>query len=612
MRYRLLFLAPLLFAAACTKLEVRPYSASDPKSGAGYAYMLDYTQYEVELKRSLLKCDAGEMPKIKAEATIGTTLVPDGEHVYVIDPNALISAFKTSDISVEYKDGRMTAFNASTVDKSGEVVKSIAVTAGKLAGLAAGFPIPVAAGANETQYCSAEAVDNLKLIETNKPLIEAATSQIDDARGQLTTLTAQFSAKPTEKLRKAIKAKTDAIEKAQKALDALTKASTKAQDWLTDKQTFRWPEQSTRFHEGPIKPIRPATIAKWFDGAQVRAGLLEAAPVALKNGKELRNDGPNGNIKLLGMEPAAFYAGFPMLTNGADISGCPAAGGPLCEQYEAMTARRIKPKYDSAFALPVSLHLVAIGSYGGETKDRPKGIATDGLRYRVPAAGAIYVCEGDEPCHLNGSDAEPIARVTSAIAQLGHVFNLPFSSPAFASGGVYANFDDQGRLTKAGLRRDNAAALDMAGAGGAIADQMLAYAKAKQEEPIADLNFATRLAKAQKDLADAEKALEKSPTEQLTDELALLDAQKKVADARKALGPNRVEDLTNAIQIAKLEVDLAEQQKRLEDDPNADQEEIREQYAAQTAVLNARKAQLEAEAAVLAAERALAAAQAAP
>ncbi|GEM_PF-3100486 len=609
MRCRLLMLMPVLLAAACTKLEVRPYSASDPASSAGYAYMLDFTQYEIELKRTLVKCDAGALPKVKAEATIASALVPDGEHVYVIDPSALVSAFKTSDISVEYKDGRLAAFNASTVDKSGEIVKSLATTAGKLAGLAAGIPIPVAAGAGATQYCSNEAVANLKLIETNKPLIEAATAQLDEARGQLATLTAQYSAKPSEKLRQAVKKKTEAIEKGQKALDTLTKGSAKAQDWLTEKQAFRWPEQSTRFHEGPVKPLRAATIAKWFDGAEVRRGLLEALPVALRNNATLRNDGPAGNIRLLGMTDGDFYAAYPLLQNGTDISACPAAGGALCEQYEAMIVRRIQPKFDSGFALPVSLHLVALGSYGGEHRDRPRGKAADGLRYRVPAAGAVYICEGSEPCHVNGSNAEPVARASSAIAQLGQVFNLPFSSPAFASGAVYASFDEQGRLTKAGLRRDNSAALDMAGAGGAITDQAVAFAKARQEQPIAELNYETRLAKAKKDLADAEAALVPSPTKELTDELALLEAQKKVADARRALGPNRVEELTNALQIAKLEVDIAEQQKRLEEDPNAGLDEIRAQYAAQTALLNARKAQLEAEAAVLAAERALAVAQ---
>ena len=600
-----------LSLASCTHLEVSPYSTQAPSNRAGFAYMLDFTQYEINLQRRLLSCDPGEPPKVKVEATITSSLVPDGEQVYVIDPRSLISAFKTSDVNIEYKDGRLVGFNASTVDHTGEVIASVAATVGKVATLAAGIPIPVAANGAARQYCSAEAIAKLALIDAGKKPIEAATAQLDEARAQLVVLTAQYAAKPSETLRRAVAAKAKSLKTAQDALDKLAEASAKAQDWLTEKQTFRWPERSSAFHDPAGHPLRPATVSKWFDAGSVREGLLADAPIALTGGKLLRNGGPTGNASLLKLSSADFASAYPALAEGADISGCPSAG-PLCDQFETMVSRRVKAGYDRLISSPISLHLIPTGSYGSEITSRPSRDPRDGLRYRVPAAGALYICEADESCQVNGSESVPVGRLPGAVAQLGTVFNIPFSSPAFASGSVSATFDEQGRLLKAGLKRDSAAALGAANAAGSVADQATAFARSLQEAPAAEFALQTRLAKAQKERDDAVAALVKSPTQQLLDQAAQDDAQRKANEARAALSPTRAQDLTTQLQIATLETQIAQQQRQALEDPQAGQRAVKAQLDAQTDVTLARKASVEAEAALEAAERALATARAGP
>lgn len=600
-----------LALGGCTHLEVTPYSAATPSNRSGYAYMLDFTQYEIALKRRLLSCKAGEPPKVKVEATITPSLVADGEQVYVIDPRSLISAFKTSEVNIDYKDGRLVGFNASTVDRTGEVIASAAVTIGKVATLAAGIPIPVAQDGRARQYCSADAISRLALIEKGKGPITAATVQLDEARAQLSTLTAQYSAKPSEKLRVAVAAKAKSVKAGQDALDKVVEASAEAQEWLTESQTFRWPERSTAFHGEPGHALRPATIGKWFDAAAVRGGLLADAPVALTGGRLLRNGGPTGNASLLGLTDAEFARAFPGLPEGTDVSGCPAIGA-ACEQYEAMVSRRVKPGFDRLIASPVSLHIVPTGSYGSETASQPRGDARDGLRYRVPAAGALFICEGDQRCQENGTESEAIGIFAGPVAQLGTVFNIPFSSPAFASGSVSASFDDQGRLLKAGLKRDSAAASGVATAAGAVVDQATAFARARQEAPVGEFALETRIAKAQKDRDDARAALSRSPTQQLLDQAALDEAQKKANEARAALTVDRAQDLTTQLQVARLEADLAEQQRRAQADPQAGMLAVKAAYDAQTGVTNARRASIEAEAALTAAERSFAAASAGP
>lgn len=222
----------------------------------------------------------------------------------------------------------------------------------------------------------------------------------------------------------------------------------------------------------------------------------------------------------------------------------------------------------------------------------------------MPAAGYLVICERDKDCVKGGE--KPISRTASAIAQLGNVFNIPFSSPLFASGSISVSFDEQGRLAKAGLKRSNSVALDAARAGGSVTDEVGAYLKALDGKELAELNQEVALAKARKELFEAEQAVNKNPTELATEELALLEAQQKLATARAALPYGQAkDDLTQQIAITRLEIDLAELRKKQEDDPQADLETVRSRYNAETAVLLARKAALEAEAAAIEAQREL-------
>lgn len=598
----------------CTHLEVQRHTEKDP-ARAGYAYTLDFTQYEIELKRTLMVCDGSNAPDIKTEVKISTSLVPDSEQVYVINPQSMISAFKTSDITVNYKDGRLAGFNAATEDKTAEGITAVAATAGKIASLA--FKVPYQASEQSltsTDVCTAEAIRNLETIEANKPHIQAVTAQLDDARSQLAVLTAQFAAKPTDDLRVQIAERSRHIEAAQKASDRLVKSSSDAQAWLIDTVTVTWPQTSLVFDQESAFPLSWSKLGKWFQLAQIRAEFArDEAPSTLENEGvvQLRNfDGPENNAKRLNLSREAFSKRYPLLVEPFDRNKCPNAD--TCAQLDRLTADLRKPDEAEAIAQlqsAVSLHIVPQGTYGrtGIVQDASND-ARDGLRYRVPAAGWLYVCARRDEC-TSGGPAEPLIRVAGPVAQLGTVFNIPFSSPVFASGSVGVTFDEQGRLTSAGLKRDNAAALSAANATGAVVDQANKLATTMQNAPLAEVQRQTALAKARKDLEAAEAALVKTPTDKLNEELALLEAQAKVEAARTKLGPNRFKDLTNEVAIAKLEAELSETRSRYVLDPQSDQAAVFRQYEAQELLLNARKSALEAQAAVLEAERTLAAAR---
>lgn len=604
----------------CTHLEVNRFSGEGTEaSRSGYAYMLDYTQYEVTVTRTLVACPAGEMPTIKVEANAVASLVPDGSQVYVINPDSLINAFKTSDIIVDYKDGRLVGFNATIEDKTADVIESVARTAGKIALLAGGIPVPVDGGTPApTIGCSADAVAKLASKKSDTILLETATENLDKGKTLLTDLTTRYAARPTAALAMQIENQKVAVAAGQKNINALTGRITEINSWLSRSRSATWPETSSEFDSQPMLALDPATIDDWFDPVGLRVVIREtmARPRtrldARTNTRRLMNDGDSGNARRLNLTLAQFTEKYPALVDsGFDPATCVAGVSTTsCRQFAEMKTALVPPEQLEARIAEtrlheVSFHLAPRGSYGSATDGGGSQDANAGLRYRVPAASWLYVCEGAAKCASPESRNSLVLRQAGSTAQLGKVFNLPFSSPAFASGGVSITFDDQGRLLKAGLKRTNSAALAAADATGSIVDQAVVYDRAARAEELTELNSAAAIAKARKDLADAEEALVESPAETLAEELAILEATREVEDARALVGPSRSKELQNEIDLAKLELDLAEQRKKLREDPNAGQAAIRAQYDAETAILNAQKSKLEAEAAVLEADKAL-------
>jgi hypothetical protein len=569
MTYKISITSGTLMIAAlsgCTHLEVNKVTGVGTEiSRSGYAYSLDYTDFEIKLTRTLVAC--GSEPKIKIEASVTPGLAPDGEHVYTINPNSLISAFKTSDITIEYKDGRLVSFNANTEDKTGEFVASVATTATKIAGLALGIPVPLGVReslASSTLFegklvCTKAAEDSLGIVKDAPTTLEPLNQQLSRATSDLAALTAQYAEKPSVALKRNIEAKTSAIEEAQAAIDTIIKTIANAQAWLKHEVTVTWPEQSTEFATpAPVYPVPSDKLMKWFD-----------KPIV----KSVKSSDPEAGLR------------------GATADKVEKA---LWADAGKSVLFRIKPR----------------GSFGSVSTDRREtDNAKAGLRYRVPAAAWLFVCDGNDADKCGDTGSTPVAKVASSVAQLGPIFNVPFSSPAFASGGISFSLDDQGRLQKAGLKRTNSSALAAADAAGSIADSATDLATSIREAPLNDLKARAEIAKAKKDLADAENALIKSPKAQLEEEFAILEAQKKLADLRAEIGPNRSTELAAEIKAATLEVELAELRKKIVADPNAAEAEVRQGLDAETSVLEAQRNKFEAEVATLRAERALAAAR---
>lgn len=73
--------------------------------------------------------------KIAVAAEVTSKNVRDPKHHYVIDFASLQSAFKKSDLTIEYYDsGALKSINTSAEDRTGEVISSVVTSLGKIVG----------------------------------------------------------------------------------------------------------------------------------------------------------------------------------------------------------------------------------------------------------------------------------------------------------------------------------------------------------------------------------------------------------------------------------------------------------------------------------------------
>ena len=159
--------------SACTSLQVKRISTTDASTRKGMPYNLALSQFELRMTYELVAC--GVKPEISMAASVEKPVaVPDPEHRYVVDPNSLASAFKTSAVKLEYHpNGLVKSLNASAEDRTGEVIGLVGSAAVKVAKIAAGNI--GSAGNRDPENCNADALEALNAAKALKPKLKAAT-----------------------------------------------------------------------------------------------------------------------------------------------------------------------------------------------------------------------------------------------------------------------------------------------------------------------------------------------------------------------------------------------------------------------------------------------------
>lgn len=519
-----------ILCACNNTLNVNKFSNDGSRSG--FVYPLQFTQFKIEVTRSIANClteaqqktPRGEqkvfVPDVKAhvKAKVSPQLVDDGDHIYIIDSDSLNGFSKVSDLSLVWKEGKLTSINATASDKTAELVTSAISGIAKIASSNLG-PITgsaAVAGTSDSSIvkCKQHVQDALDIVTKKKAEIDVASKKITALTKKSVELQADL-AKSGKKLGLQCSDPANTSEfqcqlqqvildlKAnQKIVLQSTKLMKENFTKISHTKTYYWPETSMQ-----------------LDTSDKGMGIRDSI---LKNWLE------DGTTKLRSLD----------------------------ENHHQASVSKFKKQFE------VNFKIGKIGSYGRTklTADDIDESAEAGIRYRIPANGYLVVCK-KKVC--NRGEPEQIVLQKTPILQLGYVFNVPFTSKALSAGSLSLTFDEFGRPANASVAQTESGAENLVKIIDNFSEKLAEYktAKAAKEEENSELELIkeqTELLKAKKALADATSELNPiaTPLQKLQAETLMAEQQKKYLDAIAALEPELPEPLDeNAEEIAMFQIE---------------------------------------------------------
>lgn len=526
----------------CTSLNVAKLP-DDPDwdSRKGFPYALQMTQFKIDVTRGVASCEKkievtgptgrnssvtvpNVMPFVKAEIT--STSIDDSEHTYVIDVESLNSVGKITGVEVKWENGRLTSINATADDQTLEAVGSIVTGIAQIAAskvsaqssAAAGPTIPVVECDSTIKTAVAESKKLTKSIKANAIKVSGIVKKI--AKLELSTKNSGQTSSPDCNLTANAEKEVCRLKKSLDELAVLQRVLKEEQKQLSEHskktsytKTYRWPEDSST-HLSAALSLDTEKRDAWFI------------------------DGTSRNVQ-----------------NRKDFQ---------------RSVATMAPEYDVYFKL------ASIGQFGRSDLTKQDDIGAvpgDGLRFRIPADGYVAVCRRN---HL-GCDRDAKELVVKVkrerILQLGHVFHVPFESKVFTKSEFAMTFDASGVPTMGKVGRSESPIQNVASLFKTVAQEYSAFRIARTgeaDDALTNIQEETTILKAQKELLDAQKALnpEEKPIDILQRETALAEQQANYIKALQAL-----EELENT-------------------DPNAPAIELIE---SETALIAAEVARLEAE-----------------
>lgn len=184
------------------------------------------------------ECGAELKALVKAEIKV-TEAAPDPKQYFMLDPNSLANAMKTSEVRLEYQpNGAVASLNATVEDKTGAVISNAVSSVFKIVSIAA------AAGAvpgAPVEACSKAVLDARAAIAKQRPLVDAASKVVDALTADLKALSAKVAAtsgNADEATKKALASKYDSLTLANEDLKERSAALEKALKVVTHVETL--------------------------------------------------------------------------------------------------------------------------------------------------------------------------------------------------------------------------------------------------------------------------------------------------------------------------------------------------------------------------------------
>ncbi|MEG3164462.1 FlxA-like family protein [Sphingomonas sp. PB2P19] len=429
----------------------------------------------------------------------------------MLDPTALTSIFKTSDVTIETYEGTgaLKAINASAEDKTADVIKGTVEFGVKVASMAAG--VPAIAGAAGTPEGEAKAYLEKFQTGTGKPICKPGTAamvaaaqpdnlvvkQLTDRMAGTTkrmdAITARFAVKLTSTAdrERFVTLQEQQIIDGEK-LDAAKAVPAKAAEPLTFTEMITWPinpfETSAPFEPSP-------RLLTWLDGliepdpaydvaaAQTAIDAMGRSYTAAGNPPSIDAE----DLSLKALESARLQLG----AISAVQPDCTAGGACLASAVglnAALVTDRIKAPEPCS---PGAANDFPCRIDRGAIKARDT-IADAGLFIRPPGRARLILCETRAPCI--GTAVEPILETKMVSApQTGQLRFIRFSNGPFRNNGLSIALRTDGSIEKLQYAEKSAVAATAAARLNATAATLKSY-QDEREKARADAVAATAAA----------------------------------------------------------------------------------------------------------------------
>ena len=291
-----LFAALFVLVAGCTttSLKVIRVDPNNPATMVGAPYPLMYTRYQVVVTRQVTGCGRNLTALVKADIKV-TEAAPDPKQLFVLDPNSLANAMKTSEVKLEYQpNSAVASLNATAEDKTAAVISNVVSSVFKVASIAA-----ASGGARDapTEACSKAVLDAQAVIAKQRPAVDAATAVVDALTTDLKNLLAKVAAasgNADAATKKALAAKYDSLTLAADDLKEKSAVLDKALKVVTNVETLIWPSDGNT-DKGEF-PLSPAVFKRWGavdDDENERRKftvVLALSPIGLNGKSDLKPD----------------------------------------------------------------------------------------------------------------------------------------------------------------------------------------------------------------------------------------------------------------------------------------------------------------------------------
>lgn len=284
MHQRLTTLLVTLACAGCTSsIGVVRVDPDQPATRVGVAYHLPFSRFEVSVKRMVTACTVADITLATSVEAVAAPAESDPDHAYAIDPNSLMGVFRVGALKAEYgKGGLVKSVNATSEDRTAQVLSAVAAGVIKLATLPVPMPVVAANDAGGLSACNSDTLAALSALPNATAEVKQASNELAVRAATYKTLQDRVSALGgivDETTRRALVEARARSDDAAVSLAGKKTRLDKLKEALSHTDKFLWPQRGSEFRS--LRPA-PANLMALWKNPTFTGPLSQPSPIDLR------------------------------------------------------------------------------------------------------------------------------------------------------------------------------------------------------------------------------------------------------------------------------------------------------------------------------------------